>query len=121
MKGGPLETLVNFGKKVSVPKKIERVQIKFIFYLFVGVSKPGLNIGTRFQICSCNNRPAMHRDNFRLELANNRRIIQNCVFGKTQFPSDITPKFDYSAIFSNFRFLRGKTHFTSDITSKVRI
>ena len=43
------------------------------------------------------------------------------LLGRTQFTSDITSKFGYSAIFSNLRFIRSKKQFTSDITSKGRI
>ena len=71
----------------------------------------------------------MHRDIFRLQLGNNRHLIENLpirevhiyLVGKMLVTSNITSKFGYNAIFSNLGFLRSKTQLTSDITSKVRI
>ena len=68
-----------------------------------------------------NKTSAMHRDNFRLQLTKNRRLIKNFPSWQTQFISDLSSKFGNSAIFSYFRFLLSKRPFTSDITSKIRI
>ena len=61
----------------------------------------------------------MHRDIFRLQLANNRRLIKNLPPPwLNAITSDITSKFGYGAIFSNLRFLLSKTQFISDIVVK---
>ena len=44
---------------------------------------------------------AMHREIFRLQLPNNTHLIENYLLGKTQFTSDLTSKFAYSAVFRN--------------------